>query len=182
MRSRPRCPRAATAIVVAMLLAGACGTPSSDPVVTDVLPSSATPGAFLLLRGRDLPSNGEVLIGDRAAARVTWVSTDLATALLPADLAPGTYPLRVRFPRGHDSLLFLTVVKPASPAPPVTAAPLPVPTAQAAPEPPTGPPPALQVPPFRPAGAGPGEKADDDDARKEPARPDNKGRGRGRGR
>ncbi len=169
-------------LALAALLAGACGASSPDPVVTHVLPATATPGAFLLLRGRDLPPSGEVLIGDRAAARVTWVSADLATALLPADLSPGTYPLRVRFPRGHDSLLSLTVVSPAPPAPPVTTVPLPVPAAQAAPEPPVGPPPALQVPPFRPAGAGPGEKADDDDARKEHDRPDNKGRGRGRGR
>lgn len=182
MRSRPRCPRPATAIVVTMLLAGACGAPAPDPVVTHVLPSSATPGAFLLLRGRDLPSSGEVLIGDRAAARVTWVSADLATALLPADLAPGIYPLRVRFPRGHDSLLSLTVVNPAPPAPPVTAAPpLPVPPAEI---PAAGPLPALQVPPSRPAGERPGVRADgdDDDVRKERDRPDNKGRGRGRGR
>ncbi len=152
--------------MTAMLLAGACGAPAPDPMVTHVLPPSAAPGAFLLLRGRDLPASGEVLIGDRAAERVTWVSADLVTALLPRDLAPGTYPLRVRFPRGHDSLLSLTVLNPAPPASPATAAPLPVPTAQVAPEPP----------------AGPGVKADDDDARKEHDRPDNKGRGRGRGR
>ncbi|MER3420988.1 MAG: hypothetical protein C4290_10895, partial [Chloroflexota bacterium] len=77
-------------VTVAMLLAGACGASAPGPVVTHVLPQTATPGALLLLRGRDLPTTGDVLIGDRAAERVTWVSADLATAVLPRDLAPGT--------------------------------------------------------------------------------------------
>jgi hypothetical protein len=132
MRCSNRSLTTVMTVIMAMLLAWACGASTPNPVVTHVLPSSAEPGAFLLLRGRDLPSSGDVLIGDRAVERVTWVSADLATALLPKDLAPGTYPLRVRFPSGRDSLLSLTIRNPAPPpAPPVTVVlPAPLPTIQ----------------------------------------------------
>lgn len=151
-------------VTTALLLAGACGTPTPNPQVTHVLPSSAEPGAFLLLRGRDLPTSGDVLIGDRAAERVTWVSADLATAVIPQDLAPGTYPLRVRFPSGHNSLLSLTIRNPAPPPAPLVTVVLPSPL------------PTIQVPPITVQPIPPVPRRDDD----EPKERDHPGKGRGR--
>ena len=133
--------------VLATVTLTACRPAADKPQITHVRPSIAAPGSLVLVSGRDFKPADIVWLNGQPAAQVTWVNAQLLTAVVPAGLTAGAYPLEVRSLDGVRAAASLNVGGPAT-APVAEVASSPAPAAA-----PTGPAPPVQPAPSQPPAA-----------------------------
>lgn len=136
---RFRIPAAILALLVAGSFLVACGDDTSDPLeVKGVEPRQVRSGSesFVMIIGSGFEDGASVQLGGRPLAQVTFVSSALLTAVVPAGLESGGYPVSVTLPDGASARgdAPITVIN-ARPEPTPTPRPTPAPTPTPTPEP-----------------------------------------------
>ena len=109
--------RLALVAVLVTITLTACRPAADTPQITHVRPSVAAPGSLVLVSGRGFERADIVWLNGEPAAQVTWVNAQLLTAVVPAGLAAGAYPLEVRSLDGERAAVSLNIGgPPATPA------------------------------------------------------------------
>lgn len=82
------------------------------PRISSVAPSEtpARTAVQVTINGENFIDTPSVRIGDLPASQVLFVDSNTLTAMLPADLAPGIYPLTVTNPGGQEAAYLSLVV------------------------------------------------------------------------